>query len=117
MENTGLTTLLARKERLLAESLTRSSSTEATLLALQTSNHLLITSHKIRLDELEEATAQAEERKIRVEAEYEALRGGMQSMSEGWKADLEWLKGDIAKLEARNRKDVEDVKGKQTTSS
>ena len=37
----------------------------------------------------------------KAESEYSALAKGMKSMSEGFRADIQWLKADLAKSEAK----------------
>lgn len=111
-EGEVLSNTIARKDRLLHESASRLAFTENSLLALQTAHALALQAHKSRLKELEESTAKAEEGKTRAEGEYAALRAGMSSMSEGWRADLDWLRADLAKVELRHTKDLDEARGK-----
>lgn len=59
----------------------------------------------------------AEEARQKAESEYHSLRSGMKSMAEGWKADLDWLRADLVKLEAKHQRDLDEAKLKHTARS
>ncbi|GAA5868937.1 hypothetical protein JCM1840_005166, partial [Sporobolomyces johnsonii] len=88
-----------RKERLQEEALGRARVAEAALAALREEHRSTVGGQKARMKELEEAARRAGEAKARAESEYTSLREGMKSMSEGWRADLNWLKSDLSKSE------------------
>ncbi|GAA5930505.1 hypothetical protein JCM1841_006562 [Sporobolomyces salmonicolor] len=88
-----------RKERLQEEALGRARVAEAALAALREEHRSTVGGQRARMKEIEEAARRAGEAKAKAESEYTSLREGMKSMSEGWRADLKWLRSDLAKSE------------------
>ncbi|GAA5981190.1 hypothetical protein JCM21900_005470, partial [Sporobolomyces salmonicolor] len=86
-----------RKERLQEEALGRARVAEAALAALREEHRSTVGGQRARMKEVEEAARRAGEAKAKAESEYTSLREGMKSMSEGWRADLKWLRSDLAK--------------------
>ncbi|GAA6020912.1 hypothetical protein JCM10207_003185 [Rhodosporidiobolus poonsookiae] len=95
----GLNRQITRKERLQEEALGRARVAEAALAKLQQEHRALQTSQKERIKLLEETAKKAEEAKGKADREYASLRDGLRTMSDGWRADLTWLKSDLVKSE------------------
>lgn len=110
-ENDGLSKTIARKERLQEEAVVRATLAESSLTTLQSA----VSTHKARLKEAEDAAQLAEEARVKAESEYQALRLGMKSMADGWRAELEWLRTDLAKVEAKHQRDLDESKLKHAT--
>jgi hypothetical protein len=115
VENEGLNKMLARKDRLQEESVARTLRTETSLAALHQSHRLVLSAHAAQLAEHEQASLQAVESKERTEMEYSSLRRGMQTMADGFKADLDWVKGDMRRLEATHQRDLVDARLKHSS--
>ncbi|KAI5479199.1 hypothetical protein MNV49_004060 [Pseudohyphozyma bogoriensis] len=109
-ETDGLAKMLSRKERLHDELQTRATVAESSLASLQQNHQELATTSEARIAELEQKCEEAEGSKAKAESEYESLRGGMKSMADGWRADLDWLKADLVKVEAKHQRELDDLK-------
>lgn len=107
--------MIARKERLQEEALRRAKVAESTLASLQKTYQEETSAYKSRLKLLEESTSEAELARAKAESEYNSLRAGMKSMSEGWKADLEWLKSDLRRMEGTHKKELDDARLKHSS--
>lgn len=109
-ENDGLNKTIQRKDRLQDELLSRCKLAESSLAALQTSSRTAAVSLKTRLKELEISTEESDGRRAKAESEYHSLRSGFRSMSEGWKIDLDWLRQEMVKKEAKQVHDLEEAR-------
>lgn len=108
-ENDGLSKTIQRKDRLQDELLSRCKLAESSLATLQTTSRTATLSLKTRLKELEISTEESDGRRAKAESEYHSLRSGFRSMSEGWKIDLNWLRQEMAKKEAKQVHDLEEA--------
>ncbi|KAM0752366.1 hypothetical protein T439DRAFT_324444 [Meredithblackwellia eburnea MCA 4105] len=111
----GLNKMISRKERLTEEAVGRANVAESALSTLQAKHQEALSAHKNRIKEMEESTLLAEEARAKAESEHQALRLGMKSMAEGWKAELDWLKADLVKLEAKHQRELDETKLKHST--
>lgn len=114
-ESEGLNKMLARKDRLQEESVARALRNKTSLAALHQSHRSVLSAHALQLAEHEQVSLQALESKERTEMEYSSLRRGMQTMADGFKADLDWVKGDMRRLESSHQRDLVDARLKHAS--
>ncbi|POW08807.1 hypothetical protein PSTT_07317, partial [Puccinia striiformis] len=65
--------------------------------------------------ETDEVVKDSVRRRDRAESQYEAVRSGVKSLSEGWKRDVTTLKQDISRLEEKHRKEMDESRLKYNT--
>lgn len=115
LENEGLSKMLSRKERTVSELMERVKKSESELSTLKQEKKELDINHKKLSKETDEVVKDSIRRRDRAEIQYEAVRSGVKSLSEGWKRDVTDLKQDIARLEEKHRKELEDSRIKYNT--
>ncbi|OAV92656.1 hypothetical protein PTTG_04988 [Puccinia triticina 1-1 BBBD Race 1] len=115
LENEGLSKMLSRKERTVSELMERLKRSEAELGTLKLEKKELDISFKKISKETDEVVKDSVRRRDRAETQYEAVRSGVKSLSEGWKRDVSTLKQDISRLEEKHRKEMEDSRLKYNT--
>ena len=86
--------MISRKERLLDEGLTRTKLAQSALKGLQNTHLAVVAEHTDRVRAHEDEKGLVEEARAQAESEYQSLREGMSSMSDGWRTELEWIKAD-----------------------
>lgn len=107
--------MISRKERLLDEGLTRIKLAESALKGLQSTHLVVVAEQKDRLQALEDEKRLAEEARAKAESEYESLRGGMKSMSDGWRTELEWIKTDVRRAQTTHERELDEARQKHST--
>ncbi|EFP93857.2 uncharacterized protein PGTG_19754 [Puccinia graminis f. sp. tritici CRL 75-36-700-3] len=115
LENEGLSKMLSRKERTVSELMDRLKRSEAELSTLKQEKKELDVNFKKISKETDEVVKDSVRRRDRAETQYEAVRSGVKSLSEGWKRDVTTLKQDICRLEEKHRKEMEDSRLKYNT--
>ena len=113
LENEGLSKMLARKERLLDETVARARASEAQ----QDGNRKAVLEHGKRAKELEAAYALAEERMYKAESEYNALRKSFGSITSGFRSELSDLRTIILGMEQKYATDLAEAKAKHQASA
>lgn len=115
LENEGLSKMLSRKERTVSELMDRLKRSEAELSTLKQEKKELDVNFKKISKETDEIVKDSVRRRDRAETQYEAVRSGVKSLSEGWKRDVTTLKQDISRLEEKHRKEMDDSRLKYNT--
>jgi DNA repair exonuclease SbcCD ATPase subunit len=115
LENEGLSKMLSRKERTVSELMDRLKRSEAELSTLKQEKKELDVNYKKISKETDEIVKDSVRRRDRAETQYEAVRSGVKSLSEGWKRDVTTLKQDISRLEEKHRKEMDDSRLKYNT--
>ncbi|EGG06779.1 uncharacterized protein MELLADRAFT_62960 [Melampsora larici-populina 98AG31] len=115
LENEGLSKMLARKERTVSELMERIKKSESELSTLKVEKKEIDSSMKKMTKETEEVLKESIRRRDRAEVQYEAVKSGVKSLSDGWKRDVIGLKSDMNKLEEKHRKELEESRLKYNT--
>ncbi|KAH9471570.1 hypothetical protein MJO29_002650 [Puccinia striiformis f. sp. tritici] len=115
LENEGLSKMLSRKERTVSELMDRLKRSEAELNTLKSEKKELDGNFKKISKETDEVVKDSVRRRDRAESQYEAVRSGVKSLSEGWKRDVTTLKQDISRLEEKHRKEMDESRLKYNT--
>lgn len=115
LENEGLSKMLARKERTVSELMERIKKSESELSTIKVEKKELDVTCKKLTKETEEIVKDSVRRRDRAETQYEAVRSGVKSLSDGWKRDVSGLKSDMQKLEEKHRKELEESRLKYNT--
>lgn len=98
LENEGLSKMLARKDRMLAEA--KDQAKEQARLAEECT---------AKAATLESQAEEMNARTTRAESEYEALRGGLQSAKEGWEKQVHELKTSQEEMQKRHAQQLADA--------
>ncbi|KNZ62174.1 hypothetical protein VP01_1303g3 [Puccinia sorghi] len=88
LENEGLSKMLSRKERTVSELMERLKRSEGELSTLKQEKKELDVNFKKISKETDEIVKDSVRRRDRAETQYEAVRSGVKSLSEGWKRDV-----------------------------
>lgn len=112
LENEGLNKILARKERMLEETLARARASESMHANLKHQ----INEHVKRNKELESTTSEAVEAKGKAESEYESIRSGMGRVSDGMRKEMEDLRGTLAEIQRQHGLELAETRGKHQAS-
>ncbi|KAG0148962.1 hypothetical protein CROQUDRAFT_131658 [Cronartium quercuum f. sp. fusiforme G11] len=115
LENEGLSKMLARKERTVSELMDRIKKSESELTTTKAEKKEMESTVKKLTKETDEVVKDSLRRRDRAETQYEAVRSGVKSLSDGWKRDVIGLKSDMHKLEEKHRKELEDSRMKYNT--
>ena len=114
MELSTVQTTLTRRERMLEDTLARARAAEASLKVSEDDKKVHNAECSRRTRDLEGRCREAEERRARAEAEYQALRSATTALSEGWKKEVKLLRKDQAALKLAGEKDCNDARSRQT---
>jgi len=109
LENEGLNSVVARKERLLQEVLERARKAEADASSLKSQLKTETTNSKKTLREMETALSESTALSQKSEREYITLRDSVQGLMDSWKTDTEKLREEMRKQEEKWRKEAETV--------
>lgn len=114
IESQGVATTLARKERMLEETLARARAAESTSRTLEEEKKTHNTECASKIKELEHRVREAEERKNKAESEYAALRSATSALTDGWKREMKALRKDQSTLRLSGEKDCNEARSRQT---
>ncbi|KAH9815362.1 hypothetical protein DFH28DRAFT_1082230 [Melampsora americana] len=115
LENEGLSKMLSRKERTVSELMERIKRSESELSQIKLEKKEIDQSMKKMSKETDEVLKDSIKRRDRAEIQYEAVKSGVKSLSDGWKRDVIGLKTDMNKLEEKHRKELEESRLKYNT--
>lgn len=115
LENEGLSKMLARKERTVSELMDRIKKSESELSSLKIEKKDLDSNMKKITKETDEVLKDSIRRRDRAESQYEAVKSGVKSLSDGWKRDVVGLRSDMSKLEEKHKKELEESRLKYNT--
>jgi len=116
LDSQSMTTTLARRERMLEETLSRARGAESQVKQLEEERKSHNSECSKRLKDYDSRLKEAEERKSKAESEYNALKGATTALSEGWKRDVRAYKKEQANLKLLAEKDANAARARQTSS-
>ncbi|GBE89524.1 hypothetical protein SCP_1601860 [Sparassis crispa] len=109
MENEGLNNVVARKERLLQETLERARKAEADIISLKTQLKSETTNSKKSLRDTEAALVESTARSQKAEREYIVLRDSFKGLVESFQSDTEALQEEMRKREEKVKREAEEL--------
>ncbi|KAI8461689.1 hypothetical protein BY996DRAFT_4573163 [Phakopsora pachyrhizi] len=115
LENEGLSKMLNRKERTVSELMDRIKKSESEASTLKQERKEIDITLKKLTKESDEIVKDSLKKKDRAESQYEAIKSGVKSLNEAWKRDVSGLKDDLAKIQDKHRKEMEDSRLKYQT--
>ncbi|WVO16824.1 hypothetical protein L204_104510 [Cryptococcus depauperatus] len=109
VENEGLNNVIARKERLLQETLQRARIAEHSLSSLQMTQKSLESNTKSQLSSMTSQLTEAEHTKLRAERECIALKESVKSLRDVWTREIKAVKSEVKRSEEREMQRREKV--------
>lgn len=116
LEAQNLSSTLARRERMLEETLARARAAEASSRSLEEEKKSHTAECSKRIRELEQRVKEAEERRAKAESEYGAMRSATASLTDGWKRELRTVKKEQAAIRLMAEKDTNAARSRQASS-
>jgi hypothetical protein len=113
LELQGLTTTLTRRERMLEETLSRARTAESNSKTLEEEKKLHYSDCTRKMKELEIKFKEADEKRLKMESEYNALRSATNGLSDGWRKELKSLKKELASAKLGGEQARNDARTRQ----